>query len=296
MWGELFALLAAIAFALSTVLSRVFMVGGPARPPVLPEVGVLASMMTNVLAFTMLASVELAQGAARQLTPGSALLFMIGGICGTLIGRNLAYISVLRIGPSRSTAVRLSNTLFAALFGLLWLRELPRPSQAVGAVLITVGLWMVLQNRQGEEGHSVDVRGVIAALGAALAFAFGDSARRVALGVTPFPMVGASIGATTALCAQVFWLRSRGLRAYLLRFSWRSDVLGSALFNTLAILLLFLALQRAPVANVAVLYNLQVLLVITLSRWILRGDEQIGIRLLLGSVVCVAGTLGVLLG
>jgi hypothetical protein len=36
MWGELFALLAAGTFAISTVLSRRFMIGGPGRPPVPP--------------------------------------------------------------------------------------------------------------------------------------------------------------------------------------------------------------------------------------------------------------------
>jgi drug/metabolite transporter (DMT)-like permease len=47
---------------------------------------------------------------------------------------------------------------------------------------------------------------------------------------------------------------------------------------------------------VAVLYNLQVLLVILLSRWVLRGDERVGERLVAGSVVCLVGTAAVLFG
>jgi len=72
------------------------------------------------------------------------------------------------------------------------------------------------------------------------------------------------------------------------------DVVASALANTAAILLLFLALQRTAVANAAVLYNLQVLLVILLSRRVLR--ERIGLRLVAGSLVCLLGTAAVLFG
>lgn len=73
-------------------------------------------------------------------------------------------------------------------------------------------------------------------------------------------------------------------------------MLGSALGNTAAILLLFLALQRTTVANASVLYNLQVLLVILLSRWMLRGDERAGPRLVIGSLVCLVGTAAVVFG
>jgi drug/metabolite transporter (DMT)-like permease len=49
-------------------------------------------------------------------------------------------------------------------------------------------------------------------------------------------------------------------------------VLASAFFNTTAIRLVFLALQRTAVGNASALYNSQVLLVILIGRWMLRGD------------------------
>jgi DME family drug/metabolite transporter len=290
--GELFALLAALAFALATVLSRRFMVG---PDPVAPEAGVLVSIVTNVAAFGLLAAVELWRGAAAALTPHSLAYFVLGGLCGTVAGRNLSYQSVLRMGPSRSTAIRLSNTLFAALIGLAVLRELPRAGQLAGATLITVGLWLVVRERDGA-GAKPDLRGVLLALGGAVGFALGDTFRRAGLQVTPAPFLGAGIGASTALAVQAAWLATRRPRLGRTSRPWRLDVLGSALANTAAILLLFLGLQRSPVANVAVLYNLQVLLVILLSRWVLRGDERVGERLVAGSVVCLLGTAAVLFG
>lgn len=291
--GELFALLAAVAFALATVLSRRFMVG---PRPVAPEAGVLVSIVTNVAVFAALAVGEWARGVLVPLTPTSLLYFVLGGLCGTLAGRNLSYQSVLRIGPSRSTAIRLSNTLFAALIGLAVLRELPRLGQLVGAALITAGLWVVVRERGGPVGGRPDPVGVLLALGAAVGFALGDTFRRAGLQITPSPFLGAGIGACTALLAHGGWLAARGRGGNPGHSPWRADVLGSALANTAAILLLFLGLQRSPVANVAVLYNLQVLLVIVLSRWMLRGDEQLGPGVVLGSVVCVAGTAAVLFG
>lgn len=293
MTGELFALLAALAFALATVLSRRFMVG---PRPVAPEAGVLVSIVTNVVVFAVLAIWEWARGGLAPLTPRSLAYFVLGGLCGTLAGRNLSYQSVLRIGPSRSTAIRLSNTLFAATIGLAVLRELPRPGQLAGAVLITVGLWVVLRERTDPAGGRPDPVGVLLAIAAAVGFALGDTFRRAGLQITPSPFLGAGIGACTALVAHSGWLAARGRRGNPSHSPWRGDVVASALANTAAILLLFLGLQRSAVANVAVLYNLQVLLVIVLSRWMLRGDERLGPGVVVGSVVCVAGTAAVLFG
>ncbi len=288
--GELFALLAAVAFALATVLSRRFMVG---PDPVSPEAGVFVSIVTNVTVFGLLVAAEGARGALEELTARSFVFFVLGGLCGTVAGRNLSYRSVLRIGPSRSTAIRLSNTFFAAVIGLVVLRELPRPAQLAGAALITGGLWLVARERGGS-GGKVDPVGVLLAVGGAVGFALGDTFRRAGLQITPFPFLGAGIGACSALLVQGLWLARRTARPG--SRAWRLDVVGSALANTAAILLLFLGLQRSAVANVAVLYNLQVLLVILLSRWLLPGDERIGPQLVAGSVVCLAGTAAVLFG
>ncbi|MDR5708807.1 MAG: EamA family transporter [Armatimonadota bacterium] len=292
MIGELFALLAALAFALSTVLAHWFMT---AHNPVRPEAGVLVSMTTNVAVFGALLLLELTRG-LPPLTPLSLLFFLLGGLWSTMVGRNLSYLSVLHIGPARSTAIRLSNTLFAALIGLVGLGELPRPIQLGGAFLITAGLWLVISERSPAGRGRPDPRGVLAALGAAVAFALGDTCRRAGLRITPAPFLGATLGAAMALVAQLGWFAARRLQGGGVRIVWRGDVLGSALTNTAAILLLFLALQRTTVANAAVLYNLQVLFVILLSRWMLPEPEPASAPLVAGSLLCTAGTAGVLFG
>ncbi|MDQ7844488.1 MAG: DMT family transporter [Armatimonadota bacterium] len=295
MRGELLALLAALAFALSIVYSRRFMVPGhSAGGPVAPEVGVFVSMLSNVVVFGGLAVWEIARGSHRLLTAHAVVFFVLGGVAGTFIGRNLAYQSVLRIGPSRSTAIRLSNTLFAVLVGLVFLRELPRALQLAGAALVTAGLWLVV-SRERQQQSRVDGLGVLAALASAVAFAVGDSLRRAGLSLTPSPVLGAAIGASVAFLGQATWLSVRMPR-FPRRELGNRDVLISALSNTAAILLLFMALQRSPVANVSALYNLQVLLVIFLSRRLLPVDEEIGVRVAVGSVTSLLGSLAILFG
>jgi len=295
MSGELLALLAALAFALSIVYSRRFMVPGYSTTgPVAPEVGVFVSMLSNVVVFGGLAVGEIARGNLRLLTPHATGFFVLGGIAGTFVGRNLAYQSVLRIGPSRSTAIRLCNTLFAVLVGLVFLHELPRVAQLAGAALVTAGLWLVV-SRERQQRSSVDGLGVLAALASAVAFAAGDSLRRAGLSLTPSPVLGAAIGASVAFLVQATWLSVRMPRLPR-RQMWNRDVVASALNNTAAILLLFMALQRSPVANVSALYNLQVLLVIFLSRRLLPAGEEIGARVAVGSVTSLLGSLAILFG
>ncbi len=288
MSGEGYALLAALAFALSTVFTRQFATGLRGRAPVAPEVGVLVSLSTDLLLFGALAAGEVRRGALSLLRVESAVLFMVGAVVASMVGRNLAYVSVKQVGAARSTAIRLCNTLFAAAVGWVWLRDLPRPWQLGGAVMITVGLWLVVTEREGWSG-TASWAGVATAVGAALAFALGDTTRRAALGITPSAPLGAFVGVCAALPAQLVYLRPWRWSPQALRQVWRPDVLGSGLFNTVALLLLFFAFQRTPVANAAALYNLQVLLVILLGRWMLGGKDPGGPRLVAGSVLAVVG-------
>ncbi len=293
--GEAYALLAAVAFALSTVFTRRFAVGAGGRAPVRPEVGVLVSLATDLVLFGSLAAAEAKDRAGRGLTWESGVLFVVGAVVASMLGRNLAYLSVKQLGAARSTAIRLCNTLFAAAVGWVWLRDLPRPWQVAGAVLVTVGLWLVVTEQEGWP-DGTNWAGVASAVGAALAFALGDTARRAALQITPSPPLGAFVGVCAALPAQLAYLQPWRWPREALRQLWRADVLASGSFNTVALLLLFFAFQRAPVANAAALYNLQVLLVVLLGRWMLRGEDPGGSRLVAGSALAVSGAALVLWG
>ncbi|MCS7173021.1 MAG: DMT family transporter [Armatimonadetes bacterium] len=295
MHGEGFALLAAFAFALSAVYTRRFTTGAGGRPPAPPEIGVLASLLGDLTTFGILAVGELARGRSQPLRPESVALFLTAGLVASMLGRNLAFLSVKQIGAGRSTAVRLSNTVFSAVVGWVWLRDLPRPLQLVGIVLVTVGLWVVVTEREGWE-QNTNWAGILTAVSAALAFAVGDTARRAGLLITPSVPLSGFLGACAAIPAQLVLLRPWHWPEAIWRHLRRPDVLASGGFNSVALLLLTAAVHRTPVANAAALYNLQVLLVIALGRWMLRGEDPGGLRLVVGSATAVAGAALVLGG
>jgi drug/metabolite transporter (DMT)-like permease len=275
-----------------------------------PEATVVVSLTTNTAIFTVLALLMAAVEGAPSLGPATAVLFAAGGLCGSLVGRNLAYQGIRRIGPSRVTTIQLSTSVFALAFGLAVLRELPRPWQLVGMAIVLVALWLIV--RPGDAaaipgagpravatapGGRVDLAGVLFAFGGTAAFAMGDTVRRLALGVVPVPVVGAAIGASAALSGHLLWSRrhprARFPRGAALR---RFDLWAAAACNTVAILLLFVGLRYAPVAIVSLLYNLQVLVVLAASRILLGSRERIGPRLIAGALLALAGTAFILTG
>ncbi len=294
MTGELTAIAAAVAFGISTVLARRFMVA------VTPEAGVLVSITTNVVVFTTLTVGTVLRGTLPPIHPASIPLFIAGGLAGTLMGRNLTYLGIERLGAALSTTIRLSTVAFTLLLGLVFLRELPRPWQLAGLAVVTSGLWISLWSRERRTHgarRTANVAGVLMSLGGAAAFAVGDTARRGALGLTPAPVLAGAVGASAALLGHLLWSVSRASARWpggpALR---RLDLLGSTACNTIAILLLLVALRHAPVAVVSVLYNLQVLVVFIVSPLILRGQDAITVWLVIGTAVALVGTTMILFG
>ena len=294
MTGELAALSAALGFGISTVLARRFMTA------VAPESGVLVSIAMNVTVFLMLTLGAIWSAGLPAVNPTSLVLFVLGGLAGTLVGRNLTYMSIARLGPAMSTSIRLSNVVFSLAFGLALLRELPRVWQLVGLAIVTAGLWTGVWSRERVPAPArggTDVTGIALALGSAAAFGLGDTMRRMGLALTPSPVLAAAVGASAALLAHLLWSTRRHSARWpqgaALR---RTDLWGSAACNTVAILLLLTALRHTPVAIVSVLYNLQVLVVLIAGPILLRGQESIPPGLVLGTLLALAGTTLILLG
>ena len=294
MTGEVAALSAALGFGISTVLARRFMTA------VAPESGVLVSIAMNVTVFLMLTLGAIWSAGLPAVNPTSLVLFVLGGLAGTLVGRNLTYMSIARLGPAMSTSIRLSNVVFSLAFGLALLRELPRVWQLVGLAIVTAGLWTGVWSRERVPAPArggTDVTGIALALGSAAAFGLGDTMRRMGLALTPSPVLAAAVGASAALLAHLLWSTRRHSARWpqgaALR---RTDLWGSAACNTVAILLLLTALRHTPVAIVSVLYNLQVLVVLIAGPILLRGQEPIPPGLVLGTLLALAGTTLILLG
>jgi drug/metabolite transporter (DMT)-like permease len=291
--GELAALASALAFGTHAVFARRFMLAGGA-----PEAGVLLSIILNVLVYGALLLVVGVRGGLPPVVPLSIVWFILGGLMGSVVGRNLSFASIGRIGASRSTTVRLSNVAFALLFGVILLHELPRPMQIAGIAVVTSGLYVSLRRSGGlADSGGIDGTGVLLALGGGAAFALGDIGRRGGMVLTPSPLLGAVIGAVAALVAHLTWSVFRpSARLPAPPMLYNADMWGSAVATTLAVLLLWIGLRHAPVAVCTVLYNLQVLVVLLMSPLLLRGHETITGWLVAGTGLALVGTVLILFG
>ena len=83
-----------------------------------------------------------------------------------------------------------------------------------------------------------------------------------------------------------------GLMLTPLLFLW----VGNTPSAGIAVLLLWLSLHHAQVAVVSVFYNLQVLVVMLISPFLLRGQETITPALVAGTVLALLGTVMIVLG
>lgn len=98
MTGELASRSAALAFGISTVLARRFM------RAISPESGALVSIATNATVFLLLTLWMIWRGLLPAVHPASIGLFVLGGLAGTLVGRNLTYVGIERLGDCTQCA------------------------------------------------------------------------------------------------------------------------------------------------------------------------------------------------
>jgi drug/metabolite transporter (DMT)-like permease len=302
--GEIAAIASALAFGLTNLFAKRSMGAG-----VSPEASVLATIVLNAAAYGLLAAITAWRGALPPIQPRAVLWFAAGGLAATLVGRNMSFFSIGRLGPSRASTIRLSTVAFALLFGLLLLGELPRPVQIAGIAVVSFGLWISLRpiSSRSDSGLAAgaagrgdavrDAAGVFSAFGGAAAFALGDVARRGGLALMPSPVLGAAVGAAAALMAHAGWAAVRTSARLPRGAALRNrDLWATAVCSTCAVLLVWIALHHTQVAIVSVLYHLQVLFVFLLSPLLLPGQEAVTRWLALGTGLALAGTVMIVLG
>jgi drug/metabolite transporter (DMT)-like permease len=180
--------------------------------------------------------------------------------------------------------------LFAVAIALVFLDETLKVGLAVGAVLIVAG-GLLLVSERGRPEH-VRAIGLLLALGSTLVFAVRDNLVRwlaVDTDVAPGVAAAATLAAGAALIA--FFLLGSGTPARLR--DARAFVPAGLLFG-LSYVCLFEAYYRGPVTVVSPLVATESLWGVALSAIVLARSERVGVRLVTGALLVVAG--GVLIG
>ncbi|GHD57208.1 hypothetical protein GCM10017083_38370 [Thalassobaculum fulvum] len=273
------ALVAAVFFGSALVLTPF---GLRHLPPVR---GAAVSVSTTAAAF-LLASPLLVDWSAAALP--AVLVFAAVGLLFPATVTMLTFAANRRLGPHVAGALGNLAPLFAVLFAAALLGEVPGPGQAAGILLVVAGATLLVL--ASARGGGIGVRAAfLLPLAAAAVRGLVQPAVKIGFETWPSPYAAATVGYLVSAVVVVGFAAARGglpsLRGDRTGVLWFAAV---GLCNGAAVVTMYAALARGPVALVAPLVATYPLATLALGAVLLRG-VRIGPRIAVGVAVTVAG-------
>jgi drug/metabolite transporter (DMT)-like permease len=291
--GVALATLSAMLFGLAGICIRIGMRAEPGDNGHFMSVLINCALIGLLVLFIQLPA----------LTWSGVALFVLAGLATSFLGRRSSYHAIRLIGPTRQATLLVSAPVFAAVAGWAILGEDVGPLQAVGALLISAGLVVLVRSTAAElpepatpgppaAGTGALGLGFGIALLAACAFGVGHVLRKAALEHVPSVVLGSLIGVLTAMTAIMVTSAlsartSQLLEANFRRVPWWFVIAG--LITTAAMLLQFWVLEFLAAWMVSLLQGTQVLWTLLLSWLFLRRQEPIDRYLLVSIALVVSG-------
>lgn len=217
-------------------------------------------------------------------------IFFVAGLIGTAVGRVAVFAGVHRVGASINSAGISARPLFATFIALVWLGEPVGPLTGIGVVVLVAGL-VVLAVSKGGDLAGWRPRDLAFPLAAALAFAVGNVMRRFGLTTTAVTTLQAvTVNETAALIGLVaFAVATRGRGVFDAPRRTYLYFTGSGLLTALALLALFEALDRGPVAVVDPLAGTAPLFTTVFAALLLGDLERVSKGVVAGAALIVVG-------
>lgn len=286
--GVALALSATLCFSAAILLSTV----GSRRLD--SSAGALLAGAVNVPVGLLLVALQaLVADVPAAPTLRGAVGFALGGLCGTFLGRWLFFSAIRLLGPTRATVFQTLSPLAAALMAWIFLGERLTLAGWLGMGLAAAGLAVMTQRGRGGAGASSLPRiALVFGFGSALAYAGSSIFRAWALDSWNEALAGAALGAVAGFLVLVLagWRRLPSVRAQILAHPGSARVfVGVGALQIVAQALLIASLAHIPVSLTVLLSSCTPLLVMPLSAWLLRRDETLDARAVVGVVVTCAG-------
>jgi drug/metabolite transporter (DMT)-like permease len=307
--GELLAVLALMLFSANVFAVRM------ASTHLAQDIGFMVALGANVLFGAVLFGVDLLlRTGGFRFDPWGATMFALAGICASYLGRRGFFASVQTLGPSRASAVQITNPVFAAVFAWALLGERLGGWEIVLMAVALTGLLLASLRRGGDGSVSqllptrsvrvrvlwaaLPVRLLLPALLSAVAYGAGNVLRAGALDTWPEPVFGGFFGALAGMAAYAaFHVFPRQVMSRIRDVT----VPGVALWTLAGVLTIcaqvsvIAATAYSPVAVVLVISSALPIVVIPVSLLVLRQAEGISSTTVLGSLLVLIGVSGILL-
>lgn len=253
-------------------------------------------LLVNVTVFVPLALVVAYPTYALSST--AIWSFVAAGLVGTLFARILYYVSIERIGASRSEPVKASQPLHASLIAVLVLGETLSGPHALGIMLIVAGVvFITVETSMTSFGlEHVSPLALVLPFSAAFLFGLEPIFAKIGFNAGTPALVGLAIKTLSATVGFVVYLWWRDALSF--TTTRRSSlfwylVAGGA--NTSFLLSYYTALALSPVTVVVPILQTSPVFVVGLSFLFLRGFERVTWQLVLGTGIVVAGSVVVTL-
>ncbi|MBI2865457.1 MAG: DMT family transporter [Chloroflexi bacterium] len=239
-------------------------------------------------------------GKAGQLgaVPIMAAIYMIVGVTvGMVVGDTLYFRSMISVGVSRASPISNIYPLFTLPIALFFLDEKLQWLNAVGVILVVIGVGLVARSSAPRDGAVIRVErfrfeGILLAIAAAICWALSTSIQKLAL-APPLNLdaaVANAIRIPVAALILLFLVSRQGERWRMRSYGWRSvllTVLAGVFSLGVGGFFYLLAVQNAGAAKTAALSSIAPIFAAPLSTIFLK--EKVTPFVWLGTALSVAG-------
>jgi drug/metabolite transporter (DMT)-like permease len=275
------ALLASFFFAFSNIVAK----RGLARMDYFT--GLLINLITNA---SLLWCYLLVSSDSIQIWVRVNLIFAGVGLFVPSVARFFMFQGIERLGASITSTAGSSSPLFAIVFAVFFLKELPTPTNLLGALAIVAGIVCLSWQGQTKRWRTRDLT---FPLSAAFLFAARDNVVRFGLLITRSPMLAATIAATTSALTMgaAYAARSRRpgwAQTSLPGFMW---FFASGFLNFLSYICMYTALGLDRISVVSPIVSTYSVFVLPLAVFFLKGIEQVNARKVIATMLVVLGVL-----
>jgi uncharacterized membrane protein len=248
-----------------------------------PYTGIWINLMVGTVA---LWAAVLVTGGVVHVSAQSALLFVLAGLIGTVGGRLLRFLAIEKVGASVSSAVLNLQPLISTGLAILFLGEHVTMPIVLGTVVIVAGT--VLLSASGEQLGFRPWQ-IVLPLASAACFGIVAILRKIGLGQMG-PVIGTAINVTTALIVFSALMLASGHRGILAcRGRSLAHFIAAGITENTGVFLTIVGLSLGAVSVVTPLTATGPIFVLLLSPIFLRGVEVLTTRVVVGTVMIVAG-------
>lgn len=224
------------------------------------------------------------------------LWFMVVGMMGGLAGRYLSFYAMRSVGMARASVLLQTSVIWSSTLAILFLGEHMTVLVGLGTLAIMIGAILLVYKGE-KEPREVSFALYLVPLAAAFFQGMSHLFRKFGFFWIPSGPLGMSISnSVAALCLLgIFPFTKEKVPVSWERRPLLLTILG-ALFNAVAMLCFWTAVQKGDLVLVIPINRLSILMMIFSSWLFFRKQEVITWRVIAGGVLSVAGACAIALG